>query len=82
MAKPQIVKCRFCKAEIDKSTAYSPQPKMYYCDESCYEQAQDKKKTKTTQKNHKSTKGSDREQCTDFIQNIYIEQGYNKSNIP
>jgi len=76
------VKCRFCHKEISKSTAYSPKQGMYYCDQSCYEQAQDKKKPQRQQKNFKSFKGTDREKCTDFIQSLYLEQGYTKSNIP
>lgn len=79
MAKPIKVKCRYCKKEIIKSDAYSETKGMYYCDKSCFEQAQDKKKV---EKNFKSTDGSERLILTDFIQSIYLNEGYNKSNIP
>lgn len=75
------VKCRFCHKELDKATAYNPSRGMYYCNESCYQQAQDRK-NHHTQKNYKSAKGTKREDCTDYIQLLYMEKGYTKSNIP
>lgn len=73
-----MAKCRFCKKEIDKSTAYSSSKGMYYCDESCYEQAQDKKKP---QKNYIPQKDSARRALTDYILELYLQAGYNKNKI-
>lgn len=83
MAKPQIVKCRYCKKEIEKSIAYKPisDSRVYYCDKECYELSQTKKNTKQNNGRYKSTKGSEREILTDYIQSLYLKVGYTKQNI-
>ena len=30
------VKCRYCKKNIDKESAFSPREKLYFCDQECY----------------------------------------------
>ena len=36
MAKSAQVTCRHCKKKIDRATAYSQKERIYFCDESCY----------------------------------------------
>ena len=43
MAKPTTVKCKYCHKEIDKSTAYNPAPRSYYCNQDHYNKHQKKK---------------------------------------
>lgn len=75
------MKCRFCGKEItDKETAYKVGKSSYYCNEECYNQtasAQKKLRDK-----YKPTEGSDRLEYTDYIQSIYLDNGYDKSEIP
>lgn len=66
------VKCKYCGKFIDKSIAYSPKPRMYYCNQECYEMAETKNKKK-----YKPEQGSIRRNCTDYIQSLYYNAGYN-----
>ncbi len=72
------VKCKQCGKEIDKSQAVQISEKAYCCCTECAELHKDKKNTK---KNYKSAKGSVREICTDYIQSLYVGQGYDKKSI-
>ena len=74
-------KCRYCKKEIDKDTAYSPKSGMYYCNENHYLSSLEKKKN-TTKHSYKSAEGTDRRNYSDTIQQLYVENyGWNKKNI-
>ena len=73
------VKCKQCGKEIDKSKSIKVSERGYCCCQECAELYNNKKNTK--KKNYKSTKGSEREKCTDYIQSLYIEQGYDKQSI-
>lgn len=72
------VKCKRCGKEIDKSQAIQISERGYCCCNECAELYNGKK---TIKKNYKSAKGSAREKCTDYIQSLYIEQGYKKESI-
>ena len=72
------VKCKECGKQIDKSEAIQISERGYCCCNECAELYKDKKITK---KNYKSIKGSAREKCTDYIQSLYMEQGYSKGSI-
>jgi len=74
-------KCRYCKKEIDKDTAYSPKSGMYYCNENHYLSSLEKKKN-TTKHSYKSAEGTDRRAFTDAIQDLYVNTyGWNKKAI-
>lgn len=76
-----LVKCRYCKSEIDRDTAYNPISGMYYCNENHYLSALEKKKN-TTKHSYKSAEGTDRREFTDTIQELYVTiYGWNKKNI-
>ena len=76
-----LVKCRYCKSEIDRDTAYNPISGMYYCNENHYLSALEKKKN-TTKHSYKSAEGTDRRAFTDAIQDLYVNvYGWNKSKI-
>ena len=70
------VKCRFCKTEIDKETAYKVGKASYYCNEECYKKTQEKKA-----KPKKNNNDSPMRDLTDYIQELYIKQGYEKNQI-
>lgn len=72
-----MCKCRYCNKEINKDTAYSIKKGIYYCNESHYLSSLEKKKQKGSH-SYKSAKGTDRRDYTDFIQNIYLENGFKK----
>ena len=75
------VKCRYCKKEIDKDTAYCPKSGMYYCNENHYLSSLEKKKN-TTKHSYKSAEGTDRRAFTDAIQDLYVNvYGWNKKAI-
>lgn len=76
-----ICKCRYCKADILKDTAYSVIKGQYYCNETHYLSALEKKKATSTKHSYKSAKGTDRRDYSDFIQDIYIRYGWNKNKI-
>lgn len=74
-----IVKCKFCKNDIKKNIAYKVGKTSYYCDELCYQR---KKEQQNKQKNkYKPKDNTDRLECIDYIQQIYINEGYDKSEI-
>ena len=75
------VKCRYCKKEIDKDTAYNPVSGMYYCNENHYLSALEKKKN-GNKHSYKSADGTDRRAFTDAIQDLYVNQyGWDKKKI-
>lgn len=74
-----IVKCRFCKTEIDRDTAYKVGKNSYYCDNYCYSRYMEDRDNK--KKKYKPKDNTDRRKLTDYIQNLYIEEGYEKSEI-
>ena len=89
-------KCKYCKKEIkDKSSAYLYQktessPKLYFCDESefnMYMAEEDRVKIEK-KKRYKPTKTkvdgtpNPRRLLTDEIQRLYLEQGFDNSDIP
>lgn len=73
----KMCKCRFCKKEIVQSSAYNPQPRMYYCNEEHYELQKNKEKYKP-KKTKPNGEVNDRKLLLDYIQELYIEQGYDK----
>lgn len=78
-----IVKCRYCKKEIDKEFAYKPadSKNLYYCCENHYLSTIEKKKN-TTKHSYKSIEGTDRRHYTDTLQDLYVNQyGWNKKKI-
>lgn len=82
MAKPQIVKCRYCGKEVEKDVAYKEDgTSMYYCSLTCLNSAV-QKRLKKDKSNYKSEKGTDRRQLTDFIVEIYENKGVDSVRIP
>ena len=79
----QTVKCCFCKQDIDKDSAYcdsSGKRNRYYCDENHFKAQENKVKYKATR--FKSNgEPNERRELTDWVQNYYISQGYDKHNI-
>ena len=76
-----MCKCRYCKKEISKDTAYSPKSGMYYCNENHYLSSLEKKKN-ATKHSYKSAEGTDRRAFTDAIQDLYVNvYGWNKNKI-
>jgi len=80
MPKEAQITCRFCKKKIDKSTAFKVGERTYYCDQECYDK-QKKKSTHKPQKVTKSGKPNDRRRLTDYIMKLFLENGYEKSQI-
>ena len=76
MAKEPQVTCKNCKAKIDKSTAYSVTKGSYFCNEECYEIHENKNKKKFTENNSSSLL-----EYKNYIQELYIKSGYNKSQL-
>ena len=75
------VKCRYCKKEIPKESAYSIKAGQYYCNENHYLSAIEKQSNKTKH-SYKSVEGSDRRAFTDAIQDLYVNRyGWNKQKI-
>lgn len=73
------VKCRYCKKQIDKNSAYKVGKSTYYCNEECYNKVmatRNKAKTK-----YEPIVSSDRRNYTDYIVKIYVDNGYDKSEI-
>lgn len=66
-------KCRYCKKEIEKDNSYKVGKASYYCNQECYELSQNKKDKPQTD--------SSRRQLTDYIQDYYLDNGYNKNEI-
>ena len=77
------VKCRYCKKEIDKETAYSEKEGFYYCNETCHiNHEQDKRSPKKAKKDPKPLEGSDMRKLTDYIQELLVERkGIGKERI-
>lgn len=75
-----MVTCRFCKQKISKAEAFNPSPKQYYCSEEHYRLKQDKDKYKPKRV---KTNGepNERRMLLDYIQELYVEQGYEKHTI-
>lgn len=80
MAKNNIVKCRYCKKEIDKTTAYLVGQRLYYCSKECYELSQSKKNNIKTEPNNVKKKTSFIK-LTDYILSVYLNAGYSKNQI-
>ena len=76
----ETVKCRFCKKIISKSQAYKVGDRTYYCDEKCYKKQQDKNKYKAPKIKSDGT-DNPRRMLTDYIQELYVNQGYDKHDI-
>jgi len=82
MAKPQMVKCRYCGKEISKDEAYKEEgSNMYYCSLLCQNSAMQKRLNRE-RKNYKSIKGTDRRLVTDKIVEIYKNKGIDDARIP
>ena len=82
--RKQIVKCAFCKQDIDKETAYVVKGlsnrNQYYCDENHYQAQQNKRRYKP-QKMKPNGTPNERRELTDWVQNYYIDRGYEKHTI-
>lgn len=75
-----FVKCRYCNKRISKKVAFKVGKCSYYCNQSCYEN-----KLKEQRKNkmkYAPKENEDRLEYTDYIQRIYLDNGYDKSEIP
>lgn len=75
-----LVKCRFCKKEITKEGAYSVSQGQYYCSEEHYNLQQNKIKYKAP-KTKADGEPNDRRLLTDYIQEIFIDNGWDKHDI-
>lgn len=71
------VKCRFCKCDISKDSAYSIEKGFYYCNEEHYKLQENKIKYKAPREKPNG-EVNERRQLTDYIQDIYVKQGYDK----
>lgn len=67
MGKLQIVKCKYCKKEIERNIAFKHPTKerIYFCGESCYQEYKEK------QNNKQKTVDKHFTMLTDFIQELY-----------
>ena len=72
-------KCKNCGKEIDKDIAYKVGKASYYCNERCYNNKLEKQNT--NKRIYKPKENTDRRDLTDYIQKIYLENGYDKSEI-
>lgn len=80
MAKPP--KCRNCGKEIDKEHCYKINERSYYCNEECYNEKFEKNKAKYKPVKEKPIGTENpRRLFTDYIQKIYMENGYEKNKI-
>lgn len=75
-----VVKCRFCKKEITKEGAYSIQQGQYYCNEEHYDLQRNKIKYKAP-KTKADGEPNDRRLLTDYIQEIFVDGGWDKHDI-
>ena len=75
-----MAKCRCCGKEIDKETAYKVGKASYYCDEQCYNVTMAKRNKNKVK--YEPKENTDRRDYTDYIVKVYIENGYDKSEIP
>lgn len=71
--------CRCCGKEVDKNSAYKVGKGSYYCNYSCYDQKMVQKNA--LKKKYKPKENTDRRDFTDYVQKIYLENGYDKSEI-
>ena len=73
------VKCMNCKKDINRDSAHKVGAKTYYCDVDCFNE---KELTRVKVKEvHKPKDNSDRLVLTNYIQLLFLEQGYDKSEI-
>lgn len=77
----ETVTCKFCKQKIDKLSAYKIGEKTYYCNAQHYNLQLDKNKYKP-KKNKSNGEPNDRRILTDYIQKLYVDEGYDKHFIP
>ena len=75
-----MAKCRCCGKEIDKETAYKVGKASYYCNEQCYNITMAKRNRNKVK--YEPKERTDRRDYTDYIQKIYLDNGYDKSEIP
>ena len=73
-------KCRCCGKQLDKDTAYKVGKASYYCNEECYNKVM-AKRNKAKAK-YEPSESSDRRVYTDYILKIYLDNGYDKSEVP
>lgn len=73
-------KCKNCGKEIDKNMSYKVGKSSYYCNEGCYNIKISKRNVQ--KKKYEPKIGTDRRDYTDYIQSIYLDNGYDKSEIP
>ena len=74
------VKCRFCKKEIDKNTAYSVELGRYYCSKE-HKILQDNKTKYKAPKTNIDGEPNERRMLTDYIQEQFVNQGWDKHDI-
>lgn len=76
------IKCRFCKKDVPKALAYKV-GNFYYCSKNCYDEKQREKLDEGSSKKikYKPREGTDRREFTDYIQKIYLDNGWNKKKI-
>lgn len=74
--------CRFCKKEIPKGTEFKKNStdRNYYCNEEHWQLSQDKKKYKP-QKKTNAGDDNPRRLFLDYIQEIYVNNGWDKHDI-
>lgn len=75
--------CRNCGKEIDRNNCYKFNERSYYCNEDCYNEKFEKNKQKYKPAKEKPV-GVDnpRRLYSDYIQSVYMENGYDKKQIP
>lgn len=73
------MKCRNCKKEIERDTAYKVGKASYYCDENCYNETITKRNKNKVK--YEPAELSERRDFTDYVQSIYLDNGYDKSEI-
>lgn len=72
-------KCKNCGTELEKDNAYKVGKASYYCNEDCYNTKLSKQKMQ--KRKYEPKENTDRRLLTDYIQKIYLENGYDKSEI-
>lgn len=78
MTENNEMRCAHCGKPLNPNKMYAPPRarKNFFCDYDCYEASQARNKDK-----FKPEFQSERRDLTDYIQNMYIEIGYDKRNI-
>lgn len=71
--------CRNCGSEINKEIAYKVGKSSYYCNEECYNKKM--RQRSYNKKKYKPKEDTPRRELTDYIQKIYLDNGYDKSEI-